>query len=595
MSAVAHWWGITGQTVTKWRKAMGVGTMTESTSLLKSASVKESPALAAACERGRTKDRDPVRCAKIAGRQTKEEAPQACHRGHAEGAQGILGHPAALPTPYQETQTTGGVMSENRSGDIIDGWRLKKVLGKGGNGKVWLAERGATEAALKLLKTDFLDPDHKRFVRFRDEAQTHARLAPRHAGLLPILAHSVPTHPTRETQAWLATPIAIPIKTSLDGKPLTDAVRAVLAVADTLAGLHAEGVSHRDIKPSNLYQFQGRWVVGDLGLVDFPEKDAITDTGERLGPMHYFAPEMLDEGKRADGTKADVYCLAKTLWVLATEQNHPPGGEFRADNSQFGIGAFRPHPRARQLDSLIERATRHDPALRPTMADFASELRAWLVAPEIVQQSDLAQLLTRLREQTAPIANAQAARREKETQAASVVARLRELLQPLGAAFAATSLSSGEIALDTSISHRLVGARIIEPVQTMWESGLVIKASVPATAEVVTRPRPIQMQWLHLTCEVSVELRSDATIRLAGGFLIGTMFGIDYQGVSTFTAPLDSATLDSAIVQLVNDLNRRLPLALDELRGWIARKGEPPPRGLRGRAAKVEGEGALDE
>ncbi len=39
--AVAHWWGVTAQTVTVWRKALGVGCTNEGTSRLRSAYTQE--------------------------------------------------------------------------------------------------------------------------------------------------------------------------------------------------------------------------------------------------------------------------------------------------------------------------------------------------------------------------------------------------------------------------------------------------------------------------------------------------------------------------------------------------------------------------
>jgi hypothetical protein len=46
-TAVCYWWGITAQTVTKWRKAMGVGEVTEGTSALKRKNFEEDWAIAA--------------------------------------------------------------------------------------------------------------------------------------------------------------------------------------------------------------------------------------------------------------------------------------------------------------------------------------------------------------------------------------------------------------------------------------------------------------------------------------------------------------------------------------------------------------------
>jgi hypothetical protein len=41
-AAICYWWGVTGQTVTKWRKAMNVGPVTEGTSALKRDNFNES-------------------------------------------------------------------------------------------------------------------------------------------------------------------------------------------------------------------------------------------------------------------------------------------------------------------------------------------------------------------------------------------------------------------------------------------------------------------------------------------------------------------------------------------------------------------------
>ena len=74
--AVCYWWGITPQTVTKWRTAMGVAAMTEGTVLLKVTSATDSVALEAARERGKAKARDPERCEKIAASKRGKPRPQ---------------------------------------------------------------------------------------------------------------------------------------------------------------------------------------------------------------------------------------------------------------------------------------------------------------------------------------------------------------------------------------------------------------------------------------------------------------------------------------------------------------------------------------
>ena len=63
--AVAHHWGVTGQTVGKWRKALGVGRVTDGTSKLLSDHARE-PAVVAGLRKAQAKSGDPARRAKLA-------------------------------------------------------------------------------------------------------------------------------------------------------------------------------------------------------------------------------------------------------------------------------------------------------------------------------------------------------------------------------------------------------------------------------------------------------------------------------------------------------------------------------------------------
>lgn len=63
--AVAHHWGVDKQTVWKWRKALGVGAITEGTSQLLSTHAQE-PAVVAGLAKAQAKSGDPRRRAKLA-------------------------------------------------------------------------------------------------------------------------------------------------------------------------------------------------------------------------------------------------------------------------------------------------------------------------------------------------------------------------------------------------------------------------------------------------------------------------------------------------------------------------------------------------
>jgi len=74
--AICYWWGVTGQTATKWRKALGVEQYTDGTRRLKRDYFKE-PWARNAQRKGWAKARDPERCAKIAAaKKGKPHSPE---------------------------------------------------------------------------------------------------------------------------------------------------------------------------------------------------------------------------------------------------------------------------------------------------------------------------------------------------------------------------------------------------------------------------------------------------------------------------------------------------------------------------------------
>ena len=408
---------------------------------------------------------------------------------------------------------------ELKAGDTVDGWTLTKRLGRGGNGEVWVAEHQTLgRAALKLLKLRFQGEEQKRYLRFRDEARMHERLAERHSGVLPFLGCSLPVSPTRDAPAWLATRVAEKARDALDGSPLREAVEAVASVAETLAALHEEGFSHRDVKPDNLFRFEGRWVVGDFGLVDYPDTESLTETGERLGPFHYLAPEMQEEANRSDGRKADVFSLGKTLWVLATEQHVPPPGELRADNDQVNIRAYRGDPRSYQLDLLVERATKLDPAARLTMAGFAAELRAWLATPKERTERDLTDVLARLRALAPPGLRSGDDRARLTASYERLHQQMRARLVDLRDKLVSTGLSDGSIF--TTIPDDKLLDRPLAPGH-MKGTSLTCAASLPVG------PRAVK-----LACSVIVRVYHDGTAQFRGGYRVG-MGGDDDRFIGT--------------------------------------------------------------
>ena len=286
-----------------------------------------------------------------------------------------------------------------KAGECFGEWTLvgDKPLGCGGNSDVWRAV-GSTqqEVAVKFL-TRF-----DRYERFKDEVRFQKSLS-FHVGVLPLLDNYLPDSPSRADRPWLVTPVAQPVKEYIENgeNKLRTAIEVICGVASTLVDIHAQESSHRDIKPENLFMLSERPVIGDFGLVTYLGKSSITTSGERLGPIHYVAPELIGNvDEPTDSRPGDVYALAKTLWVLSTGQRYPVPGNIVSTEKSCRLSAFVNHDRAILLDRLIDAATLIDPDARPTCSDFLKELKSWLSekSPSTLPMSIPASISARIRQ-----------------------------------------------------------------------------------------------------------------------------------------------------------------------------------------------------
>ncbi len=260
---------------------------------------------------------------------------------------------------------------------------------------IWRARTPTGEpVAVKELKVQ--RAGREPYLRLRDEIAFH--IAGPHDGVLPVLFYDLPEQPSKITPAWLATPLAQTLAEALgESATLEEVVAAIASCAQTLATLAALNVFHRDLKPANLFALDGKWLVGDFGLVTFPGKEQLTEPGQKLGPANFVAPETIDDAVAAGPGPADVWALAKTLWTLAVGQNWPAPGPLRREDPFTSLRGNVAHPRAFALEPILELATSLDSSARPSMATFAGDLAAWLRGPSPpVAAPDTDDLATRM-------------------------------------------------------------------------------------------------------------------------------------------------------------------------------------------------------
>lgn len=321
-----------------------------------------------------------------------------------------------------------------RAGQRYGQWVVtgQERLGGGGNGQVWRVETTYGQSgAIKILSARGGPEGKYRLGRFRDEI-AFLIAHPHFPGILPLLDSRISEN--LDEPSWYVMPVATPIREALGTDPAPVAVVGAIAeIAATLASLAAEGVAHRDIKPDNLFQLDGQWVIGDFGLVTYPDKDPRTDHGRKLGPTDYMAPEMRWDADQADPGPADVWALAKTLWVLLTSQELPLPGTHRLIEPAQTLRERITFRFSAELDLLLESATLIDPRERISMADMAHELQACTSPPPETRPS------ASLGELRARIAALTAASRRQVSQKQGRQSRLIEAWQELAQIVAETA------------------------------------------------------------------------------------------------------------------------------------------------------------
>lgn len=249
-------------------------------------------------------------------------------------------------------------------------------LGEGGNAKVFLAEDKQTKekVALKVL----INRKEESELRFKDEIETMCKYSALKDGVMPIYKSDI-------ENCWYSMPVAVRISNHIGSGNINNrceiVVNLMLGLCSTLEYLHANGVSHRDIKPDNLYLYNDVPCFGDFGLVDFPDKDNnLTRNDKGLGAIFTIAPEMKRDPVGKDGKMADVYSMAKTMWMLLTQDEKGFDGQYNCVDETHRLHAYEHlhNEYLVEIERLMKKATDNDPSKRPTISEFKSMLEEWL-------------------------------------------------------------------------------------------------------------------------------------------------------------------------------------------------------------------------
>lgn len=197
----------------------------------------------------------------------------------------------------------------------IPGYRIQRILGRGGMATVYLAVQQGfeREVALKVM-SPALSADIGFGQRFLREARIVSQLV--HPNIVTVFDVGQANGYHYLAMEYIEGHDVKAIHRQL---LLADSLRIVSAVAQALDVASNKGYVHRDIKPENimLQTSDGRVVLMDFGIARATDGDiSMTQTGTTIGTPHYMSPEQA-KGLPVD-CRADLYSLGVVLFLLLT-------------------------------------------------------------------------------------------------------------------------------------------------------------------------------------------------------------------------------------------------------------------------------------
>jgi eukaryotic-like serine/threonine-protein kinase len=226
--------------------------------------------------------------------------------------------------PHDGSTLIGAKPGGDLVGSVIaDRYRVEKVLGEGGMGRVYLARhvRLPQQAAIKVMHTAMVN-DENAVARFNREAANAARIEHERVarvfdfgewgdGIVYLAMEYVPGRTLRDL---------------IEDEGRLEPARAaniIYQVAEGLDAAHRLGIVHRDLKPDNVMVVTDEQGVDRCKVVDFGIAKAgdatgtkLTSTGMIVGTPEYMSPEQI-VGDPIDA-RTDVYALALVAFNALT-------------------------------------------------------------------------------------------------------------------------------------------------------------------------------------------------------------------------------------------------------------------------------------
>lgn len=202
-----------------------------------------------------------------------------------------------------------------KKGDLVEGFRVERELGRGAASVIYLVQDPKTKQIWALKHVERGDAKDDRFL-VQAEAEYKAAIQLDHPGIRKITRCIKKGSLFKTSELYLV--MELVDGKSLDTSPprtLAQAVHIFEQVARALAHMHHRGWVHADMKPNNIV------VDGETHakIIDLGQSCKVGTIKQRIqGTPDYIAPEQVH--RREITPRTDVYNLGATMyWVLCRQ------------------------------------------------------------------------------------------------------------------------------------------------------------------------------------------------------------------------------------------------------------------------------------
>lgn len=268
-------------------------------------------------------------------------------------------------------------------------YTLLREIGRGGMGRVWLAERRLGDAVQQVALKQIACASWTREDRQRFERERRILAGLQH----PNIAALVDGGSDESGAPFLATVFVDGqhLDRHVQNKAIGLRARMVLAckVISAVAHAHRRLIVHRDLKPANIIvDNDGEPKLLDFGIARLLAEETLTRAGSSQMTLRYAAPEQVRDDGSDIGVGSDIHALGVLLYELVADVspwheaghaaalvaailNHDPAAPSSLHCAQSGADA--------DLDAIVLKAMRKRADARYASADaLFADLQRWL-------------------------------------------------------------------------------------------------------------------------------------------------------------------------------------------------------------------------